>query len=179
MPEQYFNCTTCGAPINEDNNGEFCKFCGTKLPKEETAPATNITNTYNVTNIIYKEDKKESAKPAQDSNEERLKKIAAKEKKKNAIKALFVAIIGVAIIIIGLNTPIKVFMAVIGGFMIINALGILLRTDTCRRCKNKIGYTVKVCPYCNYNQQSLPMWLIALILVLGAVVVFIIFTQMV
>ncbi len=56
MPEQFFNCANCGAPISEENKGDFCKFCGAKLPKDEAAPVTNnnvTNNVYNVTNVTY------------------------------------------------------------------------------------------------------------------------------
>lgn len=53
------NCPNCGAAITEENNGDFCKYCGTKIPKDEPnitnidnskSSVTYITNNYIVEN---------------------------------------------------------------------------------------------------------------------------------
>ena len=50
------NCPNCGAAITEENNGEFCVYCKTRLPKVVADSVTNnvvnnTVNEYHTTNI--------------------------------------------------------------------------------------------------------------------------------
>ncbi len=66
---------------------------------------------------------------------------------------------------------------IIGLCLTYNALKTAFRGSKCKKCKNDIGYTVKICPYCNHNQNDMSIGAITLTLVLGAILLFAFFVS--
>ncbi len=147
------NCENCGAPINEENNGDFCKYCGSKLPKE-VEPVTNITNnttnntTRNVTINIARKQKEKAPKVIMQGATSQPTVI-----KKKGVADFIVMAIGILIILSAV--PAKSFpVCVVGGILFIIGLFYPPKTNVCPRCGNVKGKPLTTCS-CGYKGYGL------------------------
>ena len=180
MAEQFFNCTSCGAPINEENSGDFCKFCGTKLPKDEAAPITNnVSNVNNVTYVTNNYITEQKTTSPKNTVKQPMHSVSSADKRKKFTKAAIIGAVGLLFLILGIAASggLSIVLYIISAYMIINAMETAIRSSKCKHCKNEIGYKVKICPYCNHNQKAMSLGSIVLLLIVAVVVVFILFTM--
>ncbi len=180
MSEQFFSCTSCGAPINEENSGDFCKFCGTKLPKDEAAPITNnVSNVNNVTYVTNNYITEQKTTSPKSSVKQPMHNATSADKRKKFIKAAIIGAVGLLFLILGIaaSGALSIVFYIISAYMVINSIETAIRSSKCRHCKNEIGYKVKICPYCNHDQKAMSLSSIVLLLIVAAVVVFILFTM--
>lgn len=142
------HCPNCGAAITEENSGEYCLYCGGKLPKEETEQTiinnnTNIVNNeFRTTNIIVQTP---------------IIKDTIPKPKKKVIKKYgvdFAAIIlGLFIFISGFIGK-EPYVSIIGTPFLVFGVFHAPKRNYCNKC----GATKKLddlkCPYCGAKQRN-------------------------
>lgn len=162
MAEQFFHCKSCGAAIDENNHGEFCTYCGTKLPKDEVTQETttnNITNNYNITYVqkVAPTQTRNSAKSKKlrEDLERQEKELEILQKKKRIKIIVLSVILGVAVLvwILFKDLRLPIVLIVAGGLFLYRlVLEIKTKTKKCIKCKKDIDKKATVCPYCRSKQ---------------------------
>lgn len=140
-PKQFFNCVNCGAAINEDNNGDFCKFCSSKLPKDISG-TTNITNS--VTTNQYHTHIYQTA-PIQNTYSNQLP--ADKRVIKTNPDTIVGIILGVIFFCIFFNEGTAIW-AFLGLIFIIYGATRKRRTNFCTGCFGPKDFKTRICPHC-------------------------------
>ena len=88
------------------------------------------------------------------------------------VKSVSYFIFGILIIVIGFILKYaSIPCAIVGTYVLAKGLQAKTKKPTCRKCKNKIGYEVKICPHCG-TKDGFPLWLTVVTLLFGGILTF-------
>lgn len=89
------------------------------------------------------------------------------------VKSVAYFIFGILVIVIGFISKFaSIPCAIIGSYSLACGVRSKTKTAACRKCKNNIGYKVKICPYCG-TKDGFPLWLTAVTLLFGGILTFV------
>lgn len=137
------NCPNCGAAITEDNNGDFCKFCGSKIPKDEPN-VTNIDNsqssvTYVTNNYIGKEE----AQPQKPVNAPPLVK-----KREKSAQSIVGIVLGAVLVCASLFGNLGIGGGIIGAIVFSISVFSPRKLNYCPNCNSVKDFKSNRCPQC-------------------------------
>ena len=147
------HCPNCGAAITEENNGQFCLYCGGKLPEA----VQNITNNYDnrVENHYHTTNVYQVQAPVSKKASTKVSYQLPEDQRKAKINTVFVTglIIGILLIISGIIWKTWLF-TVLG--IVIGVYGVTRKkhTNYCPSCYAPKDFYADTCPHCNKKFQK-------------------------
>lgn len=137
------NCPNCGAGITAENSGDFCMYCGTRLPKPEQNIINN--NEYHTHNHVHNHNVTKVYKRYGNTMD------TSEQQKRPNILGIFVSLLmlfGVIILAIAFQTPVFLILLIWVGIYFFWHKD---QTNYCPHCFYPKSFTASVCTHCKLN----------------------------
>lgn len=146
------HCPNCGAAITEENNGQFCLYCGGKLPEA----VQNITNNYDnrVENHYHTTNVYQVQAPVSKKASTKVSYQLPEDQRKAKINTVFVTglFIGILIIISSIVSKNWIFI-VLGAVIALYGATRKKHTNYCPSCFAPKDFYADRCTHCNKKFQ--------------------------